>query len=213
MELTTAPPPGVTRILLARHGATAANELRPYILQGSELNGPLSPNGEAQARALGAFLAPFQIDAVYCSPLVRARQTAEIAAGSTRSAPTTVPELRECSVGRWEGKDWETIKQADTTEYERVFADPATIPHPGGESFQDVLLRVKPALEMIYARHVGQTVLIVAHNLVNRVYLSTLLGVELRNARSLRQNNCCINLLEHQGDKTELVTLNNVMYL
>ncbi|HBN75033.1 MAG TPA: hypothetical protein DD473_04290 [Planctomycetaceae bacterium] len=67
-------------LLLIRHGATEANLRRPYILQGRTLNGPLSETGVEQVTKARDFLKDFPIDACYASPMVRARQSAEIIA-------------------------------------------------------------------------------------------------------------------------------------
>lgn len=208
-----APPANVCRMLLCRHGATAANEMRPYILQGCEMNGPLTAIGEAQARSLAAALSGFLVAGVYASPLQRAHQTAEFIAKSHQLKVETDANLRECSVGRWEGLDWETIRTKDTEAHDHFFADPATNPHPGGESYSDVLNRAEPTLKQLAKRHQGENIVVVAHNMLNRVILTPLLGLSLRMARQVKQANCCINVIEWTTDRAELITLNSVLHL
>lgn len=212
-NLRTAPPHDVTRLFLVRHGSTAANERLPFVLQGCEIDGPLTETGFRQAAALARHLKDFEIHAIYTSPLLRARQTAAAVAAGRAVDVVPVAELRECSVGRWEGMAWDVIKSQHRDEYDRFFADPVNTPHPGGESYRDVLERAAPAMNDILARHVGQNVVVVAHNMLNRVYLAEHVGIELKHARRLRQANCCINLLHHRAGKTELVTLNSVLHL
>ena len=65
-----------TQLFLVRHGATEANERRPYVLQGNGINFSLSETGRAQARSVGRFLSKFKVEAVYSSPLLRAVETA-----------------------------------------------------------------------------------------------------------------------------------------
>jgi len=210
--LREAPPAGVTRLFLIRHGSTGPNECRPFVLQGCEINGPLTELGQRQSQSVARALAEFQIHAVYASSLTRAMQTAEFIAAPHQLPVTPVPDLRECSVGRWEGKSWEQIQAEDPEGHAHFFANPVEHPHPGGESYTDVLNRVKPAITQRLEQHAGQNVVIVAHNLVNRVYLAELVGIDLRHARKLRQMNCCINLLHHHQGLTELVTLNSVLH-
>jgi broad specificity phosphatase PhoE len=206
------PPPGVTRLFLVRHGSTESNERKPFVLQGCEINGPLTELGRAQSASVAAALREFQLHAVYASSLRRAIETAEHIAAPHGLAVTPVHELREASVGRWEGKSWEQIQREDPAGHDAFFADPVHRPHPGGESYGDVLARVEPALRDILERHAGQNIAVVAHNLVNRVYLAGFVGLDLKHARKLRQMNCCINLLHHYQGTTELVSLNSVLH-
>lgn len=206
------PPPGVTRLFLIRHGSTEANERRPFVLQGCEIDGPLTELGRQQSRSVAAALSAFRVQAIYASSLRRAVETAEFIAEPHGLDVTAVRDLRECSVGQWEGKSWDQIRDADPAGHEHFFADPVHRSHPGGESYSDVLQRVEPAMQEILERHAGQNVVVVAHNLVNRVYLAGYVGIELKHARKLRQMNCCINLLHHYQGATELVTLNSVLH-
>jgi broad specificity phosphatase PhoE len=211
--LRAAPPPGVTRLFLARHGSTEANERKPFVLQGCEIDGPLTELGRRQSLALGRALQDFEIHAVYASSLRRAMETAAAVAVHHRLEVQPVYDLRECSVGKWEGRDWDSIQRDDPQGHERFFADPVRTPHPGGESYGDVLRRVTPALLQLLERHVGQNIVVVAHNLVNRVWLADFVGIDLKHARKLRQMNCCLNLLHHHAGATELVSLNSVLHL
>jgi broad specificity phosphatase PhoE len=89
------------RIMLARHGETAWNAEGRY--QGQE-DIPLSPVGEAQARALGDRLRGVHIDRAVASPLSRALRTAELALGEQRvGLLTTDAGLKEIAHGEWEG--------------------------------------------------------------------------------------------------------------
>ena len=213
MNLRAAPPADTTQLFLIRHGSTAANERLPFVLQGCEIDGPLTEKGLGQARNLARGLKDFEIHAIYASPLLRARQTAGAIAEGRKLEVIPIRDLRECSVGQWEGMAWDVIKAQQPEEHERFFADPVNTPHPGGESYGDVYRRCVPAIEQILARHPGQNVVVVAHNMLNRVYLAEHVGIDLKFARKLRQANCCINLLHHRQGKTELVTLNSVLHL
>lgn len=212
-QLRAAPPSDMTRLFLVRHGSTAANEKLPFVLQGCEIDGPLTETGEQQAAALGRGFRDFEIHAIYSSPLLRARQTAQAIADGRNIDVIPVSDLRECSVGRWEGLDWETIKSKHADDHQNFFADPVNTPHPGGESYGDVYRRAVSAISTILRNHPGQNVVVVAHNMVNRVYLAEYVGIDLKYARKLRQTNCCINLLHHRHEKTELISLNSVLHL
>ena len=213
LPLSLPPDPRVTRLFLVRHGSTEANERRPFVLQGSEIDGPLTETGQRQASQLAEFLAEVEFSAVYASPMLRALQTANHCAEPRGLPVTSVDALKECRVGSWQGLSWEQIRERDPAECEQFLLDPAREPHPGGESYQDLLARVAPALDEILAAHTGQNVLVVAHNMVNRSYLATLLGIELKLARRLRQSNCCVNIIHGGREFTDVLTVNSVWHL
>lgn len=202
-----------TRLLLIRHGATAANELRPYILQGGGINHSLSPIGQQQARSMARFLESTTIDAIYSSPLKRAVETAQ-SLTEGRSCPVQcIDELVEVDVGDWEGMTWQSILDRNPTEYEAFMSNPAANPYLGGESYQDVFNRSWPRILELLQRHANQTVAVVAHNVVNRVCLAEPLGIELSRAKQIHQSNTGINVLEYQDGETRLLTLNACFHL
>ena len=111
---------------------------RPARLQGQRHNPPLARLGVRQAEATRDFLAIRPIDHCYCSPLLRAVQTAAIVAAPHGLSPQPIETLTECDVGRWEGLDWQTIRTLDADGFQRFHANPAEFGYPGGESFRDV---------------------------------------------------------------------------
>ncbi len=203
----------VTWLYLVRHGATAANERVPYILQGNAIDLPLSPTGEGQARSVAGFLRQFPIRRVYSSTMIRARQTAEAIAGELGVAASVAEDLQECNVGEWEGLDWETIRKRYPEEHGRFVANPAETPYLGGESYADVLRRARPVIARLLETHAGESLAVVAHNVVNRAILADLLGLDLRLAPKLVQGNGCVNLIRCRAGHTELVTLNAVFHM
>ena len=202
-----------TQLLLVRHGTTDANVRVPYTLQGSSIDLPLNDNGRRQAQQVAEFLASFPVKQVYSSPLQRAHETARSIAERHRLSVAQIAEITECHVGVWEGKDWDTIAREDPEAYRLFHDDPATHPYLGGESYSDVLRRVWPAFETLLQRHVGETIVVVAHNIVNRALCAHLMGLELRKAKGLAQDNCCVNIIQHATGKSTLVTMNSVFHL
>ncbi|EGO65643.1 fructose-2,6-bisphosphatase [Acetonema longum DSM 6540] len=94
-------------IYLCRHGKIQlADERRRYI---GQLDLPLSEPGREQARCLRHRLAGAEISALYCSDLSRSRQTAEIIADGSNAAVLPREELREISLGEWEGQTFDSI--------------------------------------------------------------------------------------------------------
>lgn len=196
------------RILLARHGETLWNAEGRY--QGQE-DIPLSPVGLAQAQALGERLGDVPITRAVASPLSRARHTAELALGQ-RDLPLTLdPGLMEIAHGTWEGLLASEIRERDA---ERLLAwrdRPHEVLMPEGESLQHVFDRAWPALARA-ADGLGadDTLLVVAHDAVNRVLLCRMLNIPLSKLWGFRQAPTTINLLEGSDvDHLEVVRLND----
>jgi phosphoserine phosphatase len=202
-----------TTLYLLRHAATAANLATPSILQGRRIDPPLAPLGVRQATATRDFLAVRPVDACYTSPLTRARETAAIVTAPQGVIPIVLDGLTECDVGLWEGFDWGTIRARDPEAYQQYMADPATFAYPKGESFSDVYNRASAALDYVFNLHAGQTILAVTHHVVTRTYLAALLGLPLKQARSVALENCGISVVTRIGDLTHVATLNAAFHL
>ncbi len=202
-----------TLLYLVRHGATDANLQKPAVLQGRGLNGSLSAIGRQQAEAVGRFFAGLKIDHVYASPMSRARETAAAIAEHHQHDVQPLDDIMEVDVGQWEGHDWGTIMQNHPLEYAAFMEDPGQHAYLGGESYGDVQRRVQPVLQSLLEKHVGESVVVVAHNVVNRVYLAGLLGLDLKFAKGIRQTNTGVNLIRHRRGETELMTLNAHFHL
>ena len=197
------------RLLLARHGETAWNAEGRY--QGRE-DIPLSPKGEAQARALGERLRDLRIDRAVASPLSRARRTAELALGEARAAMLSFDEgLLEIAHGEWEGLLAAEIRERDP-ERARAWRDtPHVVLMPGGESLPQVAERAWEALLRASAG-LGDddTLLVVAHDAVNRVLLCRVLGLPLAQLWRFRQAPTTLNLLEGpEPARLDVVRLND----
>ncbi|HZY88901.1 MAG TPA: histidine phosphatase family protein [Gemmataceae bacterium] len=204
---------GRTVLYLIRHGATEANLVSPPRLQGRRHDPTLAQLGVRQAEATRDFLAVRPIDHCYCSPLLRAVQTAAIVAAPHGAAPQPLEALTECDVGDWEGLDWGTIRARQPDAYRRFHANPAAFGYPGGESFRAVHERVAPALDGLLRAHAGGSLLVVAHHAVNRTYLAGLLGLAAGRARAVALDNCGISVVVRAGGATSVATLNATFHL
>jgi broad specificity phosphatase PhoE len=202
-----------TVLYLIRHGATEANLARPPVLQGRHQDPPLARLGVRQAEATRDFLAIRPIDRCYTSPLRRALETARIVAAPHGLVPVPLDELTECDVGRWEGLDWASIRRADADGYHRFHADPSAFGYPGGETFGAVHDRAAPALDALLERHRRESVLVVAHHVVNRTYLAGVLGLTPGQARQVCLDNCGISVVVRDGKSTSVHMLNAAFHL
>ena len=211
--MTASRAPDTCWLYLIRHAATSNNRARPPRLQGRRTDPGLSDEGYQQAERTGRWLAGAPIDAVYSSPLLRARQTAAVVAEPHGVPVTVVEDLIEVDVGDWEGRSWDEIERNDPEAYRRFIADASVHAYRGGENLSVVRARAVPAFEQLLADNAGRIIAAVAHNVVNRTYLAHLLDVPLRNYRLVPQDNCGANLIRHRDGKTKLVTINAVWHL
>ena len=206
--------PNTCWFYLIRHGATANNRAKPPRLQGRRTDPGLSDEGHEQAARTAQFLAPpCPIDAVFTSPLLRARQTAEAIATPHGLAAQIVEGLIEVDVGDWEGLSWEKIEQDHPEAYRAFMSDPGVNSYLGGETVGQVQARVIPTIEQLAAANLGRTIAIAAHNVVNRSYLAHLMGTPLNQYRHIPQDNCGINLLRHRNHRAKPVVINAVFHL
>jgi broad specificity phosphatase PhoE len=198
---------------LVRHGATENNLARPPRLQGRRIDLGLSAVGLEQAARTAEFLAGQGVEAVFASPLVRARQTAEQIARRIGAAVSIVEELTEIDVGDWEGLSWAEIERRAPEPYRLFMADAGVHPYLGGENMAAVQARTAPAIAELLKSNLGRRIAVVAHNVVNRVYLADLLGLSPGKYRAVPQDNCGVNLVRLRGEKISLITVNAVGHL
>ncbi|MGH7298821.1 MAG: histidine phosphatase family protein [Candidatus Rokuibacteriota bacterium] len=179
------------RLLLARHGQSVSNAVRRF--QGAQ-DVALSPLGLRQAEALRLAVGRRRLAHVYASPLERARRTAEIAMAGLDLPMTVVDDLRELSLGEWEGCTVEEIQTRPGDPYARWVRDPVLCLPPGGEPLAEVQARVLGAMARIASAHPnGDDVLIVSHGGVISALLAHWLGLPLSSIWRIAVANCSLS--------------------
>ena len=195
------------RLLLARHGESTWNAERRF--QGST-DIALSARGRAQAGALARGLRGYRVRAAYVSPFRRALETAELALQGTSVPLVVLEELRELSLGQWEGSTVDEIRAQDGDPYVAWLRAPHDCPPPGGEPLPMVSERVRAAIDRIAAAHPnGDDVLVVAHGGVISVYACHLLGCSFNHLWRLRVDNASLTVVR----PPRLVSLNETGHL
>ena len=169
------------KILFIRHGETDYNVTQR--LQGQR-DIQLNDNGRRQAMAVGAMLREkcfaevMALEAAkqfYCSPLVRARETLELARvvlGLDPLSYNLAPDLVELSFGQWEGFLWEDVERANPGTSLRRGQDKWDFLPPGGESYATLAKRVTPWLEAQDGDR-----FVASHGGVARAFLTLLAGM------------------------------------
>jgi broad specificity phosphatase PhoE len=200
-------------LYLVRHGATANNLANPPLLQGRGVDLELSDAGRQQASCTAKLLAGQRLAAIYSSPLLRARQTAEIIATPHDLEVQLVSAIEEVDVGQWEGRSWKEISQSEPERFRQFIADSANHGYRGGENMTQVLERTAPVLDALMRQHLGTQIAVIAHNVVNRVYVARLLGIPIARAREMAQDNCGVNVIRLRQNEAKLLTLNATFHL
>src|SRR5438093_4861428 len=140
----------------------------------------------------------------------RALETAELALAGTTIPRVPLPDLRELSLGEWEGRTVDEVRALEGDPYRRWVRAPLDCPPPGGEALPEVCGRVLRAIDRIAAAHPdGDDVLVVAHGGVISVYACHLLGCSFNTVWRLRVDNCSLTTVE----PPRLVTLNDTRHL
>jgi probable phosphoglycerate mutase len=150
------------KLLLVRHGETMWNVQKK--IQGST-DIELNQNGKNQAALLGKTLKEkkINISKIYTSKQKRAKETAEIVKGYLNVECVELNGLEEMNLGLWEGKSWEDVAKEFPLEYQTWFDNRRYTRPPKGESYQDLLDRLFPALKQIIKTE-KEDVLIVTHS-------------------------------------------------
>jgi broad specificity phosphatase PhoE len=170
---------------IVRHGQSAGNVARDAAdkagldmidLNVRDVDVPLSELGVEQAQALGRWFASLaeedRPEVVFASPYVRARQTAKAICESGGVAeqarkPVIDERLREREFGLWDRLTTAGVREKfpDQAEQRTLLGKFYHRP-PGGESWADVILRLRGALDTISLHHADRRVMIVCHQVV-----------------------------------------------
>jgi broad specificity phosphatase PhoE len=158
-------------IALARHGETPYNAQRRF--QG-HLPVPLTERGREQARELAAAAAGREWAALYCSPLARARETAEIVGAAVGLEPVDDPRFMETDTGEWTDRLFDDVAADDPEGFARWRSGDPTWAFPGGESFAAQQARVLDGLRDVRTGDVPA--LVICHRGSIRLALAALNG-------------------------------------
>lgn len=197
-----------TTLLLVRHGQTIWHAENRYA---GISDVPLTDTGRAQAEALGRWAAAHPVDAIWTSPLSRAVATADPACRALGITPHREGGLRECDFGVLEGRTLAQFAAEDPEAAKAFRADPVAHPFPAAESPVAAAERGAAALRRIAAAHLGERVLVVAHNTLFRLVLCTLLSIPAGEYRRVfpKLRNVAISELRMRTDgSAALLSLN-----
>ena len=181
----------MTRLVLTRHGETVSHAENRYA---GHTDIAMTDRGRTQAQELAAWAALQPFDAVWSSPLSRARLTAQPTAEALGLPLQIDDRLIEVDFGAAEGLTDREMRERFPSEREAFVRDPLANPLPSSEPIDAAAQRAETALRLIASRHPDGRVLVVAHNTLLRLVLCRLIGVSLAKYRVIfpRFDNCAI---------------------
>jgi probable phosphoglycerate mutase len=198
------------RLLLVRHGETDWNHQKRF--QG-QIDVPLNQRGRQQAQQVAEFLRQISIDLAFSSSMSRSRETAEIILSHHSHVPLELQnDLKEISHGIWEGKLESEVKLMYPEQYQQWQEAPATVQKPEGENLPQVWKRAISCWQNIVALAaepaIGfKTVLVVAHEGINKAILCHVSGLGPEHFWKFRQDNCAVNIIDYPQRSDSLVIL------
>lgn len=209
-----------TRVILVRHGESTFNVDR--IVQGHNDQSFLTEAGRSGARQAGIALKDVKFDAIYSSPLRRARETAEIIRSTWGEAAQSqicfTDDLKEINLVLWEGMKFDEVEERFPEGYRMWMDRPhelcMQIPKDGSiEDFHPIPAlydQARKLWQQILPQHPQQTVLIVGHSGINRALINTAVGLEPQDYPRMHQSNCGISVLNFDGKLGDPVQMESV---
>lgn len=198
-------PPPSTTVLFVRHGQTPTTG---KVLPGRAPGLHLADTGKAQAEAAAVRIAALKkVDAVYTSPLERARETAGPIAAARKLRVTVERNLLECDFGDWTGADLKDLMKKP--EWRTVQRYPSGFRFPGGESFVDMAARIRDAAVTLRQRHPGGVVVAVSHADPIKAAVADALGTHLDLFQRIVISPCSVTAIVYGNDGPAVLTVNS----
>ena len=199
-----------THLLAIRHGETDWNSQGRF--QG-HLDSALSPEGRAQAEALGEYLARERFDLLLCSDLCRALQTASAIAMRTGHEIVVEPRLRERRMGIFQGLTPAEAQASYPEEYARFRTHDPDYVIPGGESMRELFGRSVACFTELARRHAGLTLAAVTHGGVIAMLYRHARAMPLQAPRDFPLHNSGVNRFRHRQGAWQLQSWGEVGHL
>ena len=193
-----------------RHGQTSWNKSDRFQGQNQVA---LNDEGVQQAQRVAQTLKTMHPSFLYASPLLRARQTADIIGRSCALPVTHLGGLMELDLGELDGITGEEMRARYPDVYQMWGRDPSQVRMPGGESLQQLQDRVWAQVESIGASHAGDDVVAVSHNFAIVAALCRLLDMPLSRFHRLRVDLGSMSTVELVPRGWRVISLNAGVHL
>ena len=196
--------------ILVRHGQTAGN--RDKIYRG-RWDLPLDEDGLDQVERAGRALGSLHLDAIYTSPLLRTRQTAEAVARHQAVEPVVEEGLLDIDYGQWTRQPDERIAREQARLYRLWHARPQEVVFPRGEGLAQVRRRVEDMFVRLAPRHAAETVALVGHRVSVKMMLLVALGLDDSAFWKVQVDTASLSALRHHDDGWQLLFANETCHL
>ena len=181
----------MAKLFFVRHGESVANIQGIY--QGQTYDTDLSQLGIKQSQATAGEFYNGKVEQIYCSPLKRTHQTAEIIARKIGLKPKVDRRIIEINHGDWEGMPKSEIKQVFAQSYHLWKTNPSQVQMPNGENCRDVLNRSLGFIEEMVL--LDQNIIVVSHDMVIRLLLAHWKKLNIDNIWKISLDNGGITLV------------------
>jgi len=148
-----------------------------------------------------------RIDAVYASPLERARETAAPIARAIGQRVIIDKGLLECDFGDWTGA--ELSKLMKLPEWTTVQRSPSTFRFPSGESFTEMQTRMVSAIDRLVAKHRGGTIVCVSHADPIKAAVAHAMGTHIDLFQRIVIGTCSVSAIAHSPAGPIVLTVNS----
>jgi probable phosphomutase (TIGR03848 family) len=197
--------PSATVVLLVRHGQTPTTG---KLLPGRAPGLHLAESGTAQAHRVAERIAELpKIDAIYASPLERARETAAPIAKALQQRVKIDKGLLECDFGDWTGA--ELSKLMKKPEWSTVQRAPSTFRFPNGESFTEMQTRMVTTLDRLRTAHPGGTIVCVSHADPIKAAVAHAMGTHLDLFQRIVIGTCSVSAIAYSSHGPIVLTVNS----
>lgn len=200
----------MTRFLFVRHGQSEWNAARR--IQG-QIDIDLDEVGRQQVQRVVRRLAAEPITAIYSSPLLRAKATAEALARQVALPVQVDARLMEYDFGVMSGLTWNEVAENHPEMASRWLEDPWVVPVEGSEGRPNFAARVLAAIHDIGVEYPEQQVVVVAHGGTFGIYLTAMLGLDLARRHPFHFGNTSVSLIELRAGVFHIHYLNNLCHL
>jgi broad specificity phosphatase PhoE len=199
----------MTELILARHGETVWNVEKIYRGR-ADVN--LDEVGVKQAGLLGKYLSNWELEAIYSSPLRRAIDTANIIARYQNIGVHIAEGLIDFDYGELQSLPEQEAKRLYPTIHNEWHNNPHKVKMPGGESLEDVKRRAIGVVNDVISKYQGSIVL-VAHRVVNKVLICSLLGLNNSYFWNIKQDVGGITVFNYADGRFVLTRHNDISHL
>ena len=202
----------MTTIYLIRHAQSVGNT---YGIVSGHINIGLTRFGMNQADMIAKYFEGKKIDKIYSSDLNRTKNTIMPTAKMLGLEITTDEELREISLGDWEGMLYDELREICPNELDRWLHNRVSSSRvPGGESFGEVYERMKNAMFKIARENDGKTIIVTSHAIAIRAFLCFASGYTDNDHDKIGiLSNAGINILSFKNDTFTPVEINITSHL